>query len=79
MQSLIQTHNEHSVAVKVVGGYVDFFQVKRALSNTLFPIQIHHIETNASLQVIQMSLKFQTDKEFILENQPWITGPHVIL
>ncbi|KAI3874707.1 hypothetical protein MKX03_015184, partial [Papaver bracteatum] len=79
MQTLMQTHNEHSVAVKVVGGYADFALVKKALSNRLFPIKIHHIEPNAGLQVIQMSLKFKSDKDFILENHPWTAGPHVIL
>ncbi|XP_026440097.1 uncharacterized protein LOC113338918 [Papaver somniferum] len=78
MQNLMQTHNEHSVAVKVVGGYEDFLQVKRALSNRIFPILIHHIETNATFQVIQMFLKHKSDKEFILAHQPWIAVPLVI-
>ncbi|KAI3939480.1 hypothetical protein MKW92_014326, partial [Papaver armeniacum] len=77
MQSLMKSHNEHSLPVKVIGGHNDFAQLKMALSGRLFPIQIHHIETRSSLNIIQMSLEHQNDKEFILANQPWVAGQHV--
>ncbi|KAI3959894.1 hypothetical protein MKW92_044885, partial [Papaver armeniacum] len=77
MEILMNSHNEHSVAIKVLGGPVDFSTFKRAIIGRLFPIQVHHIETSSTLHVIQMSLKLRGDKEFILANQPWTVGPHV--
>ncbi|KAI3882147.1 hypothetical protein MKW92_022028, partial [Papaver armeniacum] len=77
MQTLMQTHSEHSLAIKVLGGPVDFYQLKRALESRLFPIKFQHMETSSTIHVIQLFLHHLSDKTFILENQPWVAGPHV--
>ncbi|KAI3892419.1 hypothetical protein MKX03_012637, partial [Papaver bracteatum] len=77
MMNLLKNHNEHSLAIKVLGNPIDFYKLKKALLDKLFPIKFEHIETSSTLHVIQLSLKHQRDKDFILSNQPWRAGNQV--
>ncbi|KAI3881470.1 hypothetical protein MKX03_027167, partial [Papaver bracteatum] len=77
MKDLLQQHNEHCLAIKVLGGNVDFSTLKNTISKKWNPIRIHHMETSSAHQVFQVSMKHKEDKNRILEHQLWIARTFV--